>query len=263
MKHLPLLFLLVFIFSCQSSSNEYTTQEPKEPVLGTHHSASVKKVFEAHGGFENWNAKRQLSFERNDEKHLIELRNRKVLVKGADWTIGSDGENVWISPAENSYRGDARFFHNLYFYFFSMPFVLGDPGISYEDLADTEILGVTYGVVKISFGDGVGDSPKDNYMVYFDKETHEMVWLMYTATFRTQEASENFSLIKYEGWKAIDGVKLPSQLIWYEYKDGIVGSPRRAVPFENIVISSNVPDNSLFVMPDDAKKVEMASAENQ
>jgi hypothetical protein len=43
-----------------------------------------------------------------------------------------------------------------------MPFVLGDPGISYEDLADKEILGLNYGVIKISYGAGVGDSPKDN-----------------------------------------------------------------------------------------------------
>ena len=263
MKHLPLLLLLVFVFSCQSSSNENTTQEPKEPVLGTHHSASVKKVFEAHGGFENWNAKRQLSFERGEEKHLIELRNRKVLVKGAEWTIGSDGSDVWISPIENSYRGDPRFFHNLYFYFFSMPFVLGDPGIYYEDIEDREIKGVKYGAIKISYGEDVGDSPKDNYIIHYDKSSYEMVWLMYTATFRTQEVSENFSLIKYEGWKAVDGVKLPSQLVWYEYKDGVVGNPRREVPFENIIINSEIPDNSLFAMPEDAKKVDMASTENQ
>lgn len=262
MKNLFLLLILIFAFSCQSTSNEGTSEELNEPVIGAHHSESVHKVFEAHGGFENWNAKRQLSFNRGEENHLIELRNRNVLVKGPDWTIGSDGSDVWISPAENSYRGDPRFFHNLYFYFFSMPFVLGDPGIFYEDIENKVIKGETYGAIKISYGEDVGDSPKDNYIIHYDKSSYEMVWLMYTATFRTQEASENFSLIKYEGWKAIDGVILPSKLVWYEYKDGVVGNPRREVPFENIVINSEVPDDNLFVMPEDARKVEMAVAKD-
>ena len=44
-----------------------------------------------------------------------------------------------------------------------MPFVLGDDGITYQKVDDLKVGDVTYPGYKISYGDGVGDSPKDNY----------------------------------------------------------------------------------------------------
>ena len=256
MKNIILVLLFISVGSCQPTSNEDNKETEDIQAVGAHHSKSIQNVFEAHGGFEAWSNQRQLTFERGGEKHVVELQSRKVRIEAADWTIGSDGSDVWISPLENSYKGDPRFFHNLYFYFFSMPFVVGDPGVFYEELEDREILGVNYGAVQISYDAGVGDSPKDNYIVYYDKVTNKMAWLMYTVTFRSQESSENFSLIKYEDWKDISGVVLPSKLVWYVYKDGVVGAPRREVIFENITLSTGIPENALFVIPPDGKIVE-------
>ena len=263
MKKLLLLIPALLFMACGSASEKTSMDENAEVVvIDAHQSASIKKVLTAHGGFSNWRSMQQLSFDMGDQKHLISLSNRNVLVKGADWQMGNDGGNVWISPVENSYKGDPRFYNNLYFYFFAMPFVLGDEGIIYEDLPDRNIKGVDYHVVKIAYQDGIGDSSKDNYLLFYDKETNEMAWLMYTVTFRSQAVSERFNLIKYEGWENHEGVVLPSKLVWYEFKDDIVGNPRREVPFENIVINKELPDNALFVMPAEGKIVPKPSSSN-
>ena len=253
--HFPLA-VLVLLMSCQSQSKkDGTSDESIDMPKTNHYTTSISNVLEAHGGIETWHSMKQLSFDKGIEHHQIELKSRKVRVASPSWSMGSDGNDVWISPAENDYKGDPRFYHSLYFYFFSMPFVLGDPGVIYEDVEDRELLGETYKGIKISFGTGVGDSPKDNYVLYYHPETNEMAWLMYTVTFRTQETSDRFNLIKYSDWEEFDGVKLPTKLVWYNHKDGVVGEPRNEVLFTNIQITKDIPDASLFQMPTDAKVV--------
>ncbi|WP_332914066.1 hypothetical protein [Algoriphagus boritolerans] len=54
------------------------------------------------------------------ENHYINLSDRKVRIDADTWQIGNDGEKVWISPNRQAFQGNSvRFYHNLYFYFFS------------------------------------------------------------------------------------------------------------------------------------------------
>ncbi|MEM9338753.1 MAG: DUF6503 family protein, partial [Bacteroidota bacterium] len=179
MKYFPII-LFFFLLACQPAQQ---STEKSTPVASTdfddHHIPSITKVFDAHGGYDAWRKMKMLSYNKGEEKTLTDLENRKIQLTNPTQTIGFDGTDVWVTP-DSVDASRARFYHNLFFYFYAMPFVLGDPGIFYEDLAPKELLGKEYKGIKIAYGDGIGDSPKDNYIIWYDPDTYRMEWLMYT-----------------------------------------------------------------------------------
>ena len=165
--------------------------------------------------------------------------------------MGFDGKQVWVYPAsEDADRQRMRY--NLIFYFYAFPFVVGDPGVNYESIEQMSLKNKIYDAIKITYNAGVGDAPNDSYIILSDPSTHQMEWLLYTATFGG-EASDRFSLIKYEGWKEMEGVVLPSILQWYTFTNNEVGDPRGpARIFENIQVSNEYPSMENFLMPEGA-----------
>lgn len=252
-KYLPFALMTILVACGGTKTEQKNAEVVQEPDYTAHHSASVSKVFDAHGGFDAWRNLNQLSYQMGEQTTLVELKSRYTRLESENMTVGYDGEKVWVNPpSENADRQRMRY--NLMFYFYAFPFVVGDPGITYEDLEPKEIKGKTYNAVKISYGDGVGDSPKDNYIILSDQETNQMEWLMYTATFGGGESSDRYSLIKYDGWQNYEGVVLPSSLQWFQYKDGVVGEPRgNARTFQNIQVSAEVPAMDNFTMPEGAQ----------
>lgn len=212
----------------------------------------MTQVFEAHGGYSRWEGMSALSFEMDGERHLIDLTNRKIRIIGESRTIGYDGEVVWVSP-DTAQTDGARFYHNLYFYFFAMPFVLGDPGIRYSPEGTRELLGKQYRGVKVAFDQGIGDSPDDNYILWVDPETNKMEWLMYTVTYGDDEPNTDYNLIRYASWETVVGLHLPTVLQWYEYANDSIGGVRGEALFSNIKIAADAPDPGLFAMPEGAQ----------
>lgn len=254
MKKLIFLSLLTILMACEGTKSESNSEEVIEvlPSATEHHSASITKVFDAHGGFDKWTSMKQLSYEMGGQRTLVELQNRYTRLESENQTVGFDGTNVWVNPpSENASRQRMRY--NLMFYFYAFPFVIGDPGITYEDVEPMEILGKTYNGVKMSYGADVGDSPKDNYIVYSDPETNQMAWLMYTATFGGDAASDRWGLIKYDQWQNVNGVVIPKAIQWYQYRDGVVGDMRNEVAFENVSVSEEVPAMDNFTKPEGAQ----------
>ena len=254
MKKYLLLSLMTMLMACQGTKSENKMEEvPVEPSNTSHHSASISKVFDAHGGFDQWSSLKQMSYDYGGGHTLVDLQSRYTRIESENQTVGYDGEKVWVMPpSENADRQRMRY--NLMFYFYAFPFVVGDPGVFYEDLDPIALNDKTYNAVKVSYGDGVGDSPKDNYIILSDQSTHQMEWLMYTATFGASEGKSNYSLIKYDGWQERGGVVLPSSLQWFQYKDGVVGDPRGgARTFENVTVGSEYPAMSNFEMPEGAQ----------
>lgn len=254
MKYVIVGTALAFLFiGCQPNQQQEASDSIDEaPVKVDHHSASITQVFDAHGGYANWASMKQMSYDRGGEKTVVNLENRKIKLTSETQTIGFDGANVWIAP-DSLDASRARFYHNLYFYFYAMPFVVGDPGVFYEDVEPKDFLGKSLNGVKVSYGDGIGDSPKDYYIVWYDPTTYKMEWLMYTVTFRSGEAHENYNLIKYDQWAEVEGLNLPTTIQWYVYKDGEIGEMRNEATFENIQLSVTAPSDDLFVMPEGAK----------
>ncbi|HCX24677.1 MAG: hypothetical protein CMB80_27680 [Flammeovirgaceae bacterium] len=242
-----IIWISILAIACQPTTEKAPYTNP------THHIAEITKVMNAHGGFEKWESMKTLEYElENGETQLISLKDRKVLLENEQRTIGFDGTNVWVTPDTVDASG-ARFYHNLYFYFFAMPFVLGDPGITYEKVDPKEFKGETLSGVKISYGASTGDSPDDNYILWYDPSSYNMKWLMYTSTYRSGEPSDRFNLIKYNDWIDVNELKLPTRLQWHVYKNDTIGEVRGEALFANITLSVDEPVDSLFAMPSDAQ----------
>jgi len=211
MRKLVFIFVIAILFSaCKTESKKEVKKVEKFPeVLG--------KVFEKHGGIDNWRKAKTLSFNKGEEAHTIDLQSRKTIIQSPKYSLGYDGKEVWLSEKDSgAYRGDPAFYHNLFFYFYAMPFVLADDGIIYEDAEAITFEGKKYPGIKISYEANIGTSPDDNYIIYYDAETCQMQWLAYTVTFRSKSPSDKYNLIKYGEWETVNSLILPKTITWFQ-----------------------------------------------
>lgn len=270
MKKLILLLVLgVMVLACKNETKSTSEENVEEINQSTMSDDTMNKaypedlsaVFEAHGGMDRWNSINNLCFEMDGrsgkEIHTTALKSRMAKIEHKDWSIGYDGTNVWLlQNEEDAYSGNARFYHNLMFYFYAMPFIVGDDGIQYEAVPSTELDGTMYPGIKISYEAGVGDSPEDEYIVYYDADTKQMTWLGYTVTYRSQEKSEDWHFIKYDQWQDINGLQLPKKLTWYNVEDGKPSSERNDLLFTKVTATETVLDPTVFEQPAKAVVVE-------
>lgn len=252
----------VFALSCKEKAQETTTTVKEQEVEATQEPAkvypdAVASIFKTHGGISNWNDMNYLAFTLGDERHTVDLKSRKTTIKTDKYTLGFDGEKVWLAQDSTHFQPQrARFYHNLMFYFYAMPFVLGDDGITYSDVPALEFEGVSYPGTKISFGSGVGDAPDDEYILYRDPKTNQMAWLAYTVTYGRNEKSDRFNYIKYDQWTDVEGLQLPSVIQWYKVEDGIPTEMSGERKFTDAKISARVPGPSQFEKPEGAEFAE-------
>jgi hypothetical protein len=261
MKNSFLIFLLLLLcISCDDKKPEESQQAKSQTEDHERFPDALHKVFEAHGGLETWRAMNNLCFEMEKpdgvEVHSTDLNSRKSLIEGENFTIGFDGKNVWKEDPENTFKGNARFYHNLMFYFYAMPFIISDPGAFYTERKDTTLLRKNYGVIHIGFGRNVGDAPDDEYIIFYDKETHKMEWLGYTVTYFEGDKNKDWHYIKYDTWLEEGGLLLPQTMVWYEAENNKPLKPTRRVSFSKVVVSESVLPDSLFNAPDNAEFVD-------
>jgi len=265
MKRLILLASIFVLGACKNSKTQKEApnaySEETLDVTTSIYPDNISKIFKAHGTLEAWNTFESLVFEiekpEGNEKTTTALKNRESLIETPSYNIGYDGKEVWLQKKDTTtYKGNAKFYYNLMFYFYAMPYVLADDGIIYTDVDPLEFEGQTYPGVKISYEAGVGESPEDEYIVYFNKETHQMEWLGYTVTYFSKEKSKDFHYIKYSDWQIIDGIKLPKTLEWYNYEDGKPTTKRNAMNFTNILLEKSKINVKDFVRPENAEVVE-------
>lgn len=254
-------FLLLALISCKNEKRE-TTNYSKEnlDVTTSICPESISKVFNAHGGLNTWNSMKSLEFTmqkpNGPEVTTTHLKNRKSHIEMPDHSIGYNGETLWLHSKDTTeYKGNPRFYYNLMFYFYAMPFILADDGIIYEDTDPLVFEGKTYPGIKIAYESGVGESPEDEYILYFDSETNKMEWLGYTVTYFTKEKSKEWHFIKYSKWQNIDGLVLPETLTWYNYENNLPTTMRSDLKFTDIKISKEKPDSDIFEVPNGAELI--------
>ena len=235
------------------TSNVKEVEKPKE------YPAQLQAMFTAHGGLNHWKKMNNLCFEmkgkNGEETHTVSLPDRKTKIESKDWSIGYDGKGVWLLKHDLGYEGNPVFYHNLMFYFYAMPFIISDPGTNYETVAPTELDGKIYNGLKVSYNKGVGDSPEDEYILYFDPETNKMAWLAYTVTFKDQKKSDDWHYIKYDRWQDVNGLLLPEKLVWYNVENGKPKGKKMDVKFDKITATETMLDASVFAKPAEAEYV--------
>ena len=258
-KVLVFAFMTLAILGCQKKEKPVKNTETESEPVKAQHPELLQKALEAHGGLDKWNSYLTLAYNKVSsngaaEKQVINLNNRKVFIVRDSVEIGFDGNEVWVSPNLEAYgQGSARFYHNLHFYFFGIPFLLADPGINYEELGNVTIDSVEYKALKITYHEGVGDSDEDVYIAHFDPDTHQLKLLLYTVTYYGGDGTPSYNALKYDQWQDVDGLLRPKEYIGYVYEDGSLGDKRYSATFNNISLSEKAPNESIFEMPKNAE----------
>lgn len=180
----------------------------------------INEVFKKHGGIEAWKRARTLKFNVKGQEHTTDVQSRRAVIHGENFSLGYDGKQVWLHQKDSlAFNGNPAFYYNLYFYFYAMPFVLGDDGIVYKEIEPLTFEGISYPGIKISFNADVGVSPDDNYFLFYHPETKQMAWLGYTVTYYSKKPSKKFNIIRYKQWEEINGLLLPKVITWYKKND--------------------------------------------
>ena len=221
----------------------------------------LEQAIEAHGGLSRWQNQQRLEYDiyRQGElvdHQLIALRTRKVLLSNDTYKIGYDGNDYWVSPDTTAFDGDVRFYHNLQFYFMALPFLFADPGIQYEALEPRDFQGKPYDVLRITFEPGVGDASDDEYIVYFDQQSHQLTLLLYTVTYFSGEPGQEYNARWYQEWEEVNQLLLPKKVIGYKWNDGELGEERYVSEYRNVTLDTVPPDESMFLPPTDAMVVD-------
>nr|WP_321231078.1 DUF6503 family protein [uncultured Psychroserpens sp.] len=266
MKLTSLLLIVLLVFtSCKDNKTSEKIESidySKEnlDVTTSTYPESITAVFNAHGGVDAWKKMNTLKFtmpkETGDEITTVDLHNRYSIIEMPQHSLGYDGKEIWLQKKDTtSYKGNPKFYYNLMFYFYSMPFVLADDGINYEDVEPLSFEGKEYPGIKITYESGVGESSDDEYILYYDSITGEMTWLAYTVTFFTSEKAKEFHFIKYSDWQTVNGIKLPKTLTWYNYENNVPTTQRNDVDFTNVILTKDSKGVSAFSKPANAEIV--------
>ena len=263
MKHfIFFVSLITFLSACQNTnsvSKKENASATAQAVKAINYPETLEKVFDHHGSLALWNKMKTMSYEivkeEGNEKQTIDLVGRREVIDAPTFKSGYDGSEYWVE-ADTTYKGNAKFYTNLMFYFYAMPFVLADEGIIYTPVDPITFDDVDYPGYRISYGDDVGVSPQDEYFIHYESETNEMAWLGYTVTYFSGEPSNKISWIRYDDWKNFNGLKLPNSLTWYKVEEGKIIEPRNTRTFINVKVSELESDPSIFTKTAGAKVVE-------
>jgi hypothetical protein len=265
MRNILFLFITMAFFSCKNEPKKQTVKpvEPQveEPVaIAKHYPEALVKVFDAHGGLDTWTSMQSLTYtqpkKEGKDVTITNLKDRSILIDMPKHAIGYNGKDVWLkNKGEEAYKGKPKFFYNLMFYFYAMPFILADDGIIYGDAEPLVFEGVTYPGIKISYEYGVGESSGDEYILYYNPETYKMEWLAYTVTFFSKEKSKELHFRRYSAWQEVDGLLLPSAMAGYASEDNVPTKMGREASFTDVKLSTEAPNAALFEVPEGAEVV--------
>ncbi|MEM6854550.1 MAG: hypothetical protein AAF593_09095 [Planctomycetota bacterium] len=169
-----------------------------------------------------------------------------------------DGQTAWLSPADAAVPGPPARFHVLTWpYFVAVPYKLDDPGTAHADAgahpirSADEVLPGT----KITFGEGVGDTPDDWYMAFADPDTGYLTALSYIVTYgvAAEEANKQASIVLYDDFVDVDGVPFATTWTFHYWTpgEGLVGEPKGNAKLSNIAFVDELPADA-FVKPEGA-----------
>ena len=244
---------LLFLNAC----NEPAPKTETPVVEQKEFPAFFQKVLDAHGGLETWNKMNTLKFSSTRKvpttNYSIDLKSRKEIIEAeGKYTLGNDGKTVWVSPARDSFPGkNPRFMKNLTFYFVAIPFVLADNGVNLEDLGSKEVNYRKYNVIKVTFGEGVGDASEDQYVLYVNPNTNKIDFINYSVTYFDKTKATKYNALKYE-WQNVNGLLFPEKYIGYKWENEQLGEIRYESPFEKVSFSEEKMNDSTFLIPEGA-----------
>ena len=241
--------------------------EARAHLEATEGGRTVLRAIEAGGGLEAWYAAPTSSYaweyanvgsNLQFKSHLVaDNRSRRIYHRleslgdygdpqPVDARFAWDGEEAWMWPPEID-RVNPRFWASTGFYFSSIPFVLADPGITYEAMPPAQLDERTYDMVRVGYETGVGDA-SDTYTLYVDQETGRLRAIRYTVTYGGRPARGE-SLFYYDDYVTVDGLSVPTHFMGYQFVDGAKGEFRNEAWVTGISFHEPF-DEARLAMPD-------------
>lgn len=231
--------------------------------------ALVDAMIEAHGGMERWTSAPTVSWEdefrRGDAESgqpsrvTVEQGSRRAYIDypGSEQSMAWDGEKAW--SVDWSSPAPPRFVALLDYHFLNLPWLARDPGVNLSRPGEARLWAVpddptVYRTVKITYDEGVGDTPDDYYMLYIDPETDLLKANEYIVTYEAllPEGVEHTPphLLVYDEYETVASLVVPSHYTIYE--EGEDGPFVYATCDIRDWSFSRPFDESRMAMPDDA-----------
>lgn len=263
MKLTLIYSLIAFCFLWSCNVNPTQTEESSPKVPESVFPALLQQALDAHGTLNTWDSFNGLALEiANGEeedarstKQVINLKTRNEHIVSDAYVMGYDGTNFWFQGDTTGGKyPNPKFYINLQFYFFAMPFVMADPGINYEVLDARELEGKPYDVLKITYNDGVGQASKDQYLLYLDQQTHRLELLLYSVTYFDEARAESYNALRYLEWQETQGLWVPKKAISYKWDESTqqLGEQRSVKIYRNIEFQTEGRSKESFSPPVDA-----------
>jgi len=226
--------------------------------------AQLHEALKAHGGIETFRQFGTLEYDLKDfpgpkaalnDHQLFDLYSRRALISSDSYRIGFDGEQVWITDPE-ALGMPARFYAFSPFYFLGLPFFFADPGCKHEFLGTKTLDDKEYDVVKFFYEAGIGDTADDNYVAYFDKETHLLNLVHYIVTYpaftggKSPDELERHAIV-YDEWQKLNGLLVPKKVTSHGWQEGkLISESPRSFSYENVSLKKEQPAAGLFAKPE-------------
>jgi hypothetical protein len=219
-KKVLLFTSIVFLFSCVSTETKDVEEELSQE------EKFINSIEDAHN-YESYNSKEVIQFDLNlvfgGKKRFegtIQMTPSGGLVKMIDSskTLVWDGNEAYSS--DTSYTG-GRFGLLTWSYFFAAPYKLGDPGSQMKVLGSRNLNDLPYESGKLTFGEGVGDTPDDWYVVYKDEKSNLLAAMAYivTASSSVKEAEADPHAITYEAYDLVYGIPFATQWNFWTWNE--------------------------------------------
>jgi outer membrane lipoprotein-sorting protein len=247
--------------------------EAKERLTATEAGQLVWKSMEHHGGLEKWWNNGPVYYRFNyqpkpgtgtarDTYELADYwssRTRHQRVSNLDEEYGWDGKQSWFYPASAEIPYNTRFWALTPYYFAGMPFVFADEGVTLSKEADVDYEKSTHHMVRVTFGENVGDAPDDYYVLYINAETYRLAAIRYVVSYPAYFQNGGHSqekLMTYDGEQTIEGITFPEKHRTYMWEaDGSAGAYVTDITLSDIAFKPNTAV-SYFEIPEGGKIME-------
>lgn len=234
------------------------------------------KSIEHHGGLSTWYENGPVYFHYNYQPlgdrgprntyqtvDTWAARARHQMAEDKDREYGWDGEIAWKKPADWKPPYDVRFWALTPYYFVGMPFVLADPGVDLEHEGTDTLEGESYQLVRATFGEDVGISPDDFYVLYIHEKTHRLGALRYVVSYEKffpEGGHSPETLMTYDGSRTVDGIKFSEKSRFYDWDPQNKTQAEKVtdVTLSDVEFRPDTPDD-YFEVPEGAAVIEPES----
>ena len=236
-KHM-LVVLSLFIFAaCENTKKEQSSESSKEQmaqvaeVETNQGKALVKEMVAACGGTDKFWALKDVEYEYTydasyENKKDVSIE-RYVFDRELSWAeyttrekhafpdkegklvMGYDGSNSWCTMDGQLMQDSATlrvtdFMRKTNFYWFTMMYKLLDSGLNYEYQGKKTSSDMEYDIVKVTFGENVGDA-QDIYVLYINPQTKMVDQFLFTV----MDFGRKEPLMMFIEYQTVDGVMVP------------------------------------------------------